>query len=122
MGWSRIQVIRNESSGYERLKPGRSYKLCPYSSAYREKFKYTGDVCTGLDVHNNPEYKTGDFVMGNSINPNFFALDYDTYVCSEHTTTSGRMFPAMNPPSWMCEDPNCIYFTTLASGNHYREV
>ena len=72
-------------------------------------------------MNGEPSYLDGDFVVGNSTRAQFFGLDYSSYVCSDHTTSSGRMLPTSNPPGWECDDPNCYYFTTAVSGMRYRE-
>jgi hypothetical protein len=93
---------------------GYCWKLCPWSTAYRERFRYEGLLLV------NGSYQDGVWVVGNSTDESF-RLDYDSYVCSEHTTTSGRMEYFQNPPGWICRDPNCHYFTTMG-GENYREI
>ena len=120
MGWSRLDIDRDLNAKNYNVR-GYSHKLCPYSTAYRDKYRYIGEVCTGF-VDSTPVKVVGDWVMGNSVNPDFHRAEYATYLCSDHATTSGRMVYASNPPGWRCDDPNCYYFTTVASGRCYREV
>jgi hypothetical protein len=123
MGWAREYPSFDADLGGRKAKlPGYTYKLCPYSSAYRERFKYEGQLCTGFDAYNVPIYSTGTFVCGNSTDQAFYGLDYVSYPCSEHVTTSGQMLPSSNPPGWVCPDPNCYYTITVESGSPYREV
>jgi hypothetical protein len=120
MSWAR-SYFSTDDVGEDLRRRGYSYKLCPYSTAYRDGFKFSGTLCTGV-INGEPQCATGEFVVGNSTNQEFFAKDYSGYLCSEHTTTSGRMVPKSNPPGWLCEDPNCYYFTTTNVGVHYKEV
>lgn len=122
MGWARYYYHYDLDNWKDRNARGDEFKLCPYSTTYRDKFRYEGTVCTGIALDGAPQNITGTFVIGNSVDIAFYALPYDTYVCSEHTTTSGRMVHVSNPPGWMCDDPNCYYFTSIASGRRYREV
>lgn len=121
MGWARKSIDR-ANLGSNQNKRGYSYKLCPYSTTYREKFKHDGEICTGFDAVGLPLSADGVWVIGNSTNLEFYRAAYTTYVCSDHTTTSGRMVYASNPPGWICDDPNCYYYTTVANGRRYREV
>ena len=120
MGWARYYPVYNDL-GEDKRKRGYTYKLCPYSTAYRDKFRYDGRLYTGMSGGQST-YIEGIFVAGNSTDRSFFGVEYSSYECSEHTTTSGRMIHASNPPGWMCDDPNCYYFTTVVSGMKYREV
>jgi hypothetical protein len=120
MGWARRYPVR-ETLGEDKRKRGYTYKLCPYSAEYRDKFRYEGRIYLGV-TGGLPTYVEGVLVAGNSTDKSFLGLEYSSYPCSTHTTTSGRMVQAMNPPGWQCEDPNCYYFTTLVSGMRYREV
>lgn len=124
MGYARRSIDRQDylsnNLGRNLDKRGYDWKLCPWSLEYREKFKYEGRIITGFDG-NTPIYEDGIWVVGNSTDPSFKA-EYGTYECSIHTTTSGRMETLMTPPGWICRDPNCYYFTTVASGERYREV
>jgi len=122
MGWSRREDITIDLTGItDKNQPGYCHKLCPYSTAYRDKYQYTGKICTGM-VGGEPQYQTGTFVLGNSNDRTLYGVAYATYECSEHTTTSGRMFYKDNPPGWACKDPACYYHTTVASGECYQEV
>ena len=122
MSWARKTIDRDISTWTRSNKRGYSHKLCPYSTEYKEKFKYEGEICTGFDAENKPIMQDGIWVMGNSVNISFYKAAYATYNSSTHTTTSGRMIYASNPPGWICDDPNCYYITTVASGHCYREV
>jgi hypothetical protein len=123
MGWSRHQDSFLDLTDYtDKVKRGASYKLCPWSTAYRELWRYDGEICVGYDSYGNKIMHSGALVVGNSTNDQFFGAYYVTYECSEHTTTSGRMIKMQNPPGWVCDDPNCCYFTTIASGTYYSEV
>lgn len=119
MSWARNYPVY-ESLGDDKRQRGYTYKLCPYSTAYRDKFRYQGRLYFGV-VNGEPSYLDGDFVVGNSTREEFFGLDYSSYACSVHTTTSGRMISTSNPPGWICDDPNCHYVTTVSVGNCYRE-
>jgi len=121
MGWVRKTIPRDMSTWKNHNQIGYCHKLCPYSTEYKEKFKYEGEICTGFDG-TDPIVQDGVWVMGNSVNPSFYRAVYSTYQSSVHTTTSGRMIYVSNPPGWLCDDPNCYYHTTLASGHCYREV
>lgn len=121
MGWSRY-YINYDDLGEDRRGRGYSYKLCPYSTAYRDMWRFEGPLCIGTDNLGNQIFAYGTLVVGNSNNDGFFGASYDTYECSVHTTTSGRMVTMQNPPGWICDDPNCYYFTTVASGRMYSEV
>jgi hypothetical protein len=120
MSWARHYPFYDDL-GEDKRKRGYSYKLCPYSSEYRDKYKYEGRLYTGMSA-GQATYIEGIFVAGNSTDRSFFGLDYSSYPCSLHTTTSGRLIQAANPPGWQCEDPNCYYFTTVVSGMKYRET
>lgn len=124
MGYSRVNILRQDyvrnDLGRNLKQRGYGHKLCPYSIEYREKFKYEGKVITGYNG-SDPIYQQGIWVVGNSTDPSF-KLEYGTYPCTPHTTTSGRMEYYQNPPGWICRDPNCYYHTTVASGERYREV
>jgi hypothetical protein len=120
MSWARKHFVLDDFGADER-KRGYTHKLCPYSTAYRDRYRFIGTVCTGI-VNGMPQNISGDFIIGNSTDDSFYMAPYDSYLCSEHTTTSGRMVPKSNPPGWLCEDPNCYYFTTVVSGGHYKEV
>lgn len=124
MGYSRYCIPRQDylrnDLGRNLNKRGYCHKLCPWSVEYREKFKYEGRIITGY-TGGQPIYQTGLWVVGNSIDSSF-KKDYGTYECSLHTTTSGRMEYNSDPPGWQCTDPNCYYFTTVASGKRHREI
>jgi hypothetical protein len=122
MGWARNYYSYDLTNWKDQVQRGYSYKLCPYSTAYRDKFRYEGTVCTGIALSGATQNITGIFVIGNSNNAAFYAKPYDAYECSEHTTTSGRMIPVSNPPGWMCDDPSCFYHTNIDSDRWYREV
>jgi len=122
MGWARYYNSYDLGSWTDRNTRGYNFKLCPYSTAYRDSFKYEGTVCTGVALDGTPQNLTGTFVIGNSTSSVFYALPYDTYACSEHTTTSGKMVATSNPPGWICDDPNCHYRINITSGRCYTEV
>lgn len=122
MSWSRTRIVRDISGVKNENTPGYCFKLCPYSTAYRDRFKYEGEVCTGFAGDNTPVKQDGVWVMGNSTNPDFHRADFASYNCSDHTTTSGKMFYTSNPPGWICRDPNCYYTTVVDVGRCYREV
>lgn len=115
----RQDYLRNDL-GRNLNQRGYCHKLCPYSIEYRDKFRYEGRIITGYNG-SDPIYQQGIWVVGNSVDPSF-KQEYGTYECSAHTTTSGRMEPLMTPPGWICKDPNCYYYTTVASGSRYKEV
>jgi hypothetical protein len=119
MGYSRYDFILTEIP-VNRVQRGHTYKLCPYSTAYREKFKFEGDRIVGYNGA-QPIYSNGIWVMGNSNDPNFTRA-YDGYPCSDHTQMDGRMETTQNPPGFICRDPNCYYYTTVASGERYKEI
>ena len=121
MGWER-KHFEYTTLGKDKTKRGYRYKLCPYSCQYRDTYKYTGEFCVGLDSSGVTIKEVGTFVLGNSVNTSFLGVPYDSYICSDHTTTSGRMIPTQNPPGWTCDDPNCYYYTTVAVGQQYREA
>jgi hypothetical protein len=121
MSWSRRTCFIDLGSIQDKNKPGYCHKLCPYSTEYRDRFKYEGTLCLGI-VGGQPDYQTGTFVAGNSLDRSLYGVSYASYGCSVHTTTSGRMLYADNPPGWICKDPNCYYHTTVASGKCYREA
>ena len=125
MGYERRYIPRYDFEHDELLKdliqPGHSYKLCPWSAEYRDKFQYDGAIITSYDSNNQPVYQNGLWVVGNSVDPSFKQA-YASYLCSEHTATSGRMFTLQNPPGWICLDPNCYYYTSINSGERYKEV
>jgi hypothetical protein len=120
MGWVRKEYHYTDL-GEDLRKRGYSYKLCPYSSEYRDRFRFEGRLYIGASGGQSV-YVDGVSVAGNSTDNHFLGLPFDTYPCSVHTTTSGRMIQASNPPGWQCEDPNCYYRTTVVSGMKYREV
>jgi hypothetical protein len=120
MSWSR-HYFYTDDVGEDRRKRGYTHRLCPYSTAYKSKFRFIGTLCTGI-INGTPQNISGDFVVGNSSNPDFFVKEYSGYLCSDHTTTSGRMVPTSNPPGVLCEDPACYYFTTIKIGVRYKEV
>jgi hypothetical protein len=122
MSWARNYYKHDLDSWQDRNTRGYNYKLCPYSTAYRDQFTYSGTVCTGIALNGAAQNITGVFVIGNSTNDEFHALPYGSYACSDHSTTGGRMVHVSNPPGWMCDDPNCYYFINTASGRRYREV
>lgn len=122
MGWARKTIPRQIDAGQNLNQRGYCHRLCPYSTEYRERYKFDGEICTGLDAQYRPIMTTDIWVMGNSTNSDFYKAQYAGYLCSDHTTTSGRMVYSSNPPGWICEDPNCYYATTVASGRCYREV
>lgn len=122
MSWARKKIPRQIDTWQNLKQRGYCHKLCPYSTEYKEKYKYEGEICVGVDADNKPIKQDGIWVMGNSTALTFYKASYATYESSIHTTTSGRMVYASNPPGWLCDDPNCYYHTTVASGHCYREV
>lgn len=76
---------------------GHTWRLCPYSTQYKEMY-----------------YDNG--YLGNSLNPD---LPVPT---SDHPTTDGTMISAMRPGVWgfSCLDENCYYFITY--GKRYFEA
>jgi hypothetical protein len=111
-----------ENLGLNRNRRGYSFKLCPYSTAYRDKYTYDDSYYSGFGVDGSPVVSTNTIVFGNTTNSGLQALGYAGYLCSEHTTTSGRMVYHSSPPGWICKDPNCYYHTTLVSGCWYYEL
>jgi len=121
MGYSRIDTpFPNLGKVYRHR--GYSFKLCPYSTEYREKYKYSSGFIYGFDGDGNPLRYSNTVVVGNTTNSDLQALPYSGYQCSDHTTTSGYMEYHSDPPGWICNDPNCLYHTTLASGKCYIEI
>lgn len=121
MGYSTIDTpFPTDEFNSRKRKPGYGFKLCPYSNEYRDIHVFIGDFITGVDANNDPIKVTGSFVLGNSTNTDLFGIPAASYICSEHTTTSGRMMPVSNPPGWVCRDPNCQY--KLNEGKCYTEV
>jgi hypothetical protein len=124
MGWEHCHIEWGEylETYQDKAHRGYGHKLCPYSSQYRDSFKYVGTLVLGIDGSGNPITKTGEMVAGNSLDLSLYGSDYSGYQCSDHTTTEGRMVPSSNPPGFMCRDPNCFYYTTMASGTYYKEA
>ena len=122
MGWARVWWDDFDDLGVDKLGRGYSYKLCPWSQEYRDRWIVEGPISVGLDSFGNQIIHDGTLVLGNSVNQDFYGAYYATYQCSVHTTTSGRMVHSQNPPGWLCDDPSCYYFTTVASGRFYSEV
>ena len=120
MGYSKVKTPLGNLGTVTR-QPGYCFKLCPYSTNYRDKYIYSGPYYIGFDADRDPVLGTDVVVLGNTTNQSLQGLAYDSYPCSEHTTTSGRMEQVSNPPGWICRDPNCYYTATLASGRCYRE-
>lgn len=119
MGYARYDLSLTEFPKSTNQR-GYSHKLCPWSTAYRDKFRYEGNRIVGYNGA-QPIYQFGVWVIGNSVDPSF-TTEYATYECSDHTFTEGRMEPNQNPPGWICKDPNCCYYTTVASGKRYKEI
>jgi hypothetical protein len=121
MGWTRKTFGLDQVPVDKSPKHGYSYRLCPYSTAYRDEFRHIGTVFTGI-INGVPSSVTGDLVVGNSADLTYYATPYNSYPCSDHATTQGRMVPKSNPPGWLCDDPDCYYFTTVVIGERYKEV
>lgn len=124
MGYSRKNFHRpeftSETVTWDTNKRGYCWKLCPWSTNYRDQFRYEGEIIVGYNG-TTPVYQDGIWVVGNSTDESF-KQPFSGYECSEHTTTSGRMEYYQNPPGWICRDPNCYYCNTVVSGEQYREI
>jgi hypothetical protein len=121
MGWVACEVAHDFDVPDHNTR-GYKFKLCPYSTEYKELYRFDGRIYTGYDGSGQLQYQDGIWVIGNSVNPAFRNADYITYTSSSHTTTNGRMEYAGNPPGWICRDPNCYFRTTVVSGSCYREA
>ena len=120
MGYTRINIPYPAEGVKNHNRKGYEFKLCPYSTAYRDNFTVSGTIITGIDVYYEPIEQTGSFVMGNSTDLSLYGVESSTYNCSAHTTMSGRMLMMTNPPGWICEDPSCYFYITY--GRYYTEV
>jgi hypothetical protein len=121
MGYSRVTFSCPTSEfSHRKNKRGYEFKLCPYSSAYVDKYAFDGVIYDGFDGDNNPIKRRGIFVLGNSTDNDLYGVELSSYSYTEHTVTSGRMEQIMNPPGWICLDPTCWFYTTY--GKFYKEV
>ena len=120
MSYSRVSTPYPNFGGTIRQQ-GYTYKLCPYSTQYRDKYTYPEGYIYGFDLDNNPLRTTGVVVVGNTTNENLQNINYTAYQCSDHTTSSGRMDYVSHPPGWICKDPNCYYAVSIANGACYIE-
>lgn len=121
MSYARISTPFS-SLGQFRSTRGYCFKLCPYSTAYRDKFTYPAGYIYGLDANSNPLTWLEEMVIGNTTNSGLQNLPLSGYLCTDHTTTSGRMEYSSHPPGWICKDPNCYYSTVIAIGSCYKET
>jgi hypothetical protein len=121
MGYARVETpLPAEGLGSTTRQPGYTFKLCPYSTQYRNSFTFTNFIY-GFDSNGDPLRESTNVVIGNTTNESLYGLAESTYPCSDHTTTSGRMEYHSNPPGWICRDLSCYYATTVVSGGCYIE-
>ena len=81
---------------------GYCWKLCPFSTAYFNRF-----------------YDRG--FAGNTTNSGITQTTFTTVVTDDHPDTEGTMNMRVNggPPGWICLDDNCPYF--ISNGVRYFE-
>lgn len=90
--------------GYTKYK-GYTWRLCPYSTAYRDLFYLAG-------------------FRGPSTNPALQGPAWSALTTTIHTQTEGRMsFSSVGGEfgnsGWVCTDPACQFFIT--NGTRYTE-
>ncbi len=77
-----------------RTRKGYAWKLCPYSTAYAERYYSRGFV-------------------GNTTNPLINENTFPAVLTADHPATEGGMNYRNNggTPGWMCLDDACPYFS-----------